>query len=39
MPHRTAKENRFVDYRGKRYYFCCKSCVKKFKKNPEKYLP
>lgn len=28
----------FVDYEGKRYHFCCQNCVKKFKKNPEKYL-
>ena len=26
------------EYQGKKYYFCCRDCVKKFKKNPEKYL-
>ncbi len=28
----------FVDYKGKRIYFCCPACVDEFKKNPEKYL-
>ncbi len=28
----------FVDYTGKRVYFCCKGCDKKFMENPEKYL-
>ncbi len=28
----------FVKYHGKTYGFCCKSCVKKFRKNPEKYI-
>ncbi len=28
----------FVDYKGKRIYFCCKTCVALFKKNPEKYM-
>ena len=25
-------------YEGKRYAFCCKNCVAKFEKDPEKYL-
>ena len=25
-------------YQGKTYGFCCKGCVSKFKKNPEKYI-
>lgn len=25
------------DYNGKKYYFCCNTCVKLFDKNPEKY--
>lgn len=25
-------------FEGKKYYFCCKSCLKKFEKNPQKYL-
>lgn len=28
----------FVDYHGKRIYFCCPGCVAQFKKNPEKNL-
>jgi len=27
-----------VEYEGKVIGFCCKSCIKKFKKDPEKYL-
>ncbi|MGB9664365.1 MAG: YHS domain-containing protein [Ignavibacteria bacterium] len=27
-----------VEYNGKIIGFCCKSCIKKFKKDPEKYL-
>jgi YHS domain-containing protein len=28
--------NTVVD--GVKYYFCCAGCIKKFEKNPEKYL-
>ncbi len=28
----------FVDYKGKRVYFCCSGCPETFKKDPEKYL-
>lgn len=24
-------------YKGRKYYFCAKSCLEEFKKNPEKY--
>jgi YHS domain-containing protein len=27
----------YVEYQGKRIAFCCKDCVKKFRKNPDKY--
>ena len=27
-----------VEYQGKLYHICCKSCVKTFNKNPEKYV-
>ncbi|HZH97660.1 MAG TPA: YHS domain-containing protein [Fimbriimonadaceae bacterium] len=27
----------YTDYKGRRYFFCCKSCLPAFKKNPEKY--
>ncbi|MHC5036500.1 MAG: YHS domain-containing protein [Planctomycetota bacterium] len=28
----------YVDYQGKRVYFCCPGCDAKFKKDPEKWL-
>jgi YHS domain-containing protein len=28
----------FVEYQGKKVYFCCKGCVAEFQKEPEKYL-
>ena len=28
----------YVEYQGKRVYFCCKGCDKKFQADPEKYL-
>jgi YHS domain-containing protein len=28
----------YVDYQGKRIYFCCQGCDQEFKKNPEKYM-
>ena len=31
-------EKVFVDYQGKRIYFCCAGCIDEFKKDPEKYL-
>ena len=31
-------EKFFVDYQGKRIYFCCAGCIDEFKKDPEKYL-
>lgn len=37
MPGHKAKQKFFADYQGKRYYFCCRPCVKAFKKNPEKF--
>jgi Cu(I)/Ag(I) efflux system membrane fusion protein len=35
---KITKDTRFVDYQGKRYYFCCPGCDKKFMENPQKYL-
>ncbi len=29
----------FVEYKGKKIYFCCQGCVQKFKADPTKYLP
>ena len=31
-------KNIFVEYQGKKVYFCCKDCVAKFQAEPEKYL-
>jgi len=28
----------FVEYKGKKVYFCCSSCESTFNKNPEKYV-
>ena len=28
----------FVEYKGKKVYFCCKGCIAEFNKDPEKYL-
>jgi len=28
----------YVDYKGRRIYFCCEDCIARFDKNPEKYL-
>lgn len=27
-----------VEHEGRKIYFCCKDCIKKFKANPDKYL-
>jgi YHS domain-containing protein len=29
----------YVEYKGQTIAFCCKSCLKKFNKNPDKYGP
>jgi YHS domain-containing protein len=31
-------KNIFVEYKGKKVYFCCQGCEDKFKAEPEKYL-
>jgi YHS domain-containing protein len=31
-------KNVFIDYQGKRIYFCCGGCPAEFSKDPEKYL-
>ncbi|HOB73383.1 MAG TPA: YHS domain-containing protein [Phycisphaerae bacterium] len=28
----------FIEYKGKKVYFCCEGCDKIFEKNPEKYV-
>ena len=30
--------NDFVEYQGKKVYFCCKGCETEFNKDPEKYV-
>ncbi len=35
---KITKHTPFVDYQGKRYYFCCPGCDKQFLKEPQKYL-
>ena len=31
-------KNVYLDYEGKRVYFCCESCKDEFLKDPQKYL-
>jgi len=31
-------KNIFVEYQGKKVYFCCSMCPAEFQKNPEKYI-
>ena len=31
-------KNVFVEYKGKKVYFCCKACVEQFQADPEKYV-
>ncbi|MDH4240179.1 MAG: YHS domain-containing protein [Phycisphaerae bacterium] len=31
-------KNIFVEYKGKKVYFCCAACKEKFEAEPEKYL-
>jgi len=32
------KKEAYVDYEGRRIYFCCEGCLSKFEKDPQKYL-
>lgn len=32
------KKDTYVDYKGRRIYFCCPKCLPEFKKDPAKYL-
>jgi len=40
-PVEGAKINKdiFVEYQGKKVYFCCQACKKKFTQSPEQFLP
>lgn len=31
-------KNIFIEYEGKKVYFCCPGCEEQFKKEPEKYI-
>ncbi len=37
MDGRAIDKNIFVEYNGKKVYFCCAMCEKKFNADPEKY--
>ncbi|MBF0206005.1 MAG: TA0938 family protein [Oligoflexia bacterium] len=34
----TIDKQVFTDYKGKRVYFCCSSCIQEFKNDPEKFM-
>lgn len=38
MPGTRVQKKFYADYQGERIYFCCRPCVKAFKKHPERYL-
>lgn len=38
LPNNPIDKNVFVEYKGKKVYFCCQDCVAEFNKNPEKYI-
>ena len=35
---KVTKSTPNIEYKGKRYFFCCPGCGDKFMKNPEKYI-
>ncbi|MHC4323469.1 MAG: YHS domain-containing protein [Planctomycetota bacterium] len=38
MEGNPIKKEYFVEYKGKKVYFCCPGCDKKFLANPEQYI-
>ncbi|MEN6308818.1 MAG: YHS domain-containing protein [Anaerohalosphaeraceae bacterium] len=38
MVGKPIDKNLFVEYKGKKVYFCCKGCIAEFNKEPEKYV-
>src|SRR3954462_4925365 len=38
MTDQPTRADRFVDYQGKRIYFCCEKCVARFQKEPGKFV-
>ena len=38
MTDQPTREDRFVDYQGKRIYFCCDKCMARFQREPTKFI-
>jgi YHS domain-containing protein len=38
LPNNPIDKNVFVEYKGKKVYFCCEDCKAEFNKDPEKYV-
>src|SRR4051812_45135675 len=38
MTDQPTRADRFVDYQGKRIYFCCEKCIARFQKEPGKFV-
>jgi YHS domain-containing protein len=38
LPNNPIDKNVFVEYKGKKVYFCCENCKAEFNKEPEKYI-
>jgi YHS domain-containing protein len=38
IPNNPIDKNVFVEYKGKKVYFCCEVCKAEFNKDPEKYV-
>ncbi|MBM4103852.1 MAG: YHS domain-containing protein [Planctomycetes bacterium] len=38
LPNNPIDKNVFVEYKGKKVYFCCEACKAEFNKDAEKYV-
>src|SRR5438132_12762252 len=38
MTDQPTRADRFVDYHGKRVYFCCDKCLAKFQREPARFI-
>src|ERR1700761_8712058 len=38
MTDQPTRADRFIDYNGKRIFFCCDKCMARFQQNPAKYV-
>src|SRR5438034_6106214 len=38
MTDQPTRADRFVDYKGRRVYFCCEKCMARFEREPGKFL-